>query len=170
MESALWRRMYQCIEKLLEVKDRRMLRYQMVKTLIDWQIKDLLTFSDGCLEASQFNSSEEVKAYHQKRNDPIIDFSSSMKEERGFLQNLLSQKLYHHYRVERMTSKASRVIHDLFNVYCENPNQLPYEVYSREKKIQTEEKYKIICNYIASMTDRFALDEHKKLFSPYQKV
>lgn len=170
MDSALWSRMSRYIDGILQEKDERMLRYQMVKTLIDWQIKDLFDFSDERLNELQFKSADEAKSYCQNNESGVIDFSPSMKLEREFLQSLLSEKLYHHYRVERMTSKASRVVQDLFDVYCKNPNQLPYEVYPRDKNFEDKEKYNIICNHIASMTDRFALDEHKKLFSPYQKV
>ncbi len=93
-----------------------------------------------------------------------------MAGERNFLQELLNKKFYHHYRVERMTTKARRIIGDLFKAYLYNPNQLPYSVYRREQNCDEKAKYEIICNYIASMTDRFALDEHKKFFDPYEKV
>jgi dGTPase len=69
-----------------------------------------------------------------------------------------------------MTSKAKRIIDGLFDVYLENPNQLPYAIYHREHEYDESEKREVVCNYIASMTDRFALDEHKKLFNPYEKV
>ena len=69
-----------------------------------------------------------------------------------------------------MTDKAGRIIKDLFEVYKNTPHQLPYSIYKRDVKYTEREKYQVICNYIASMTDRFALDEHKKLFDPYQKV
>ena len=82
----------------------------------------------------------------------------------------MNEKLYHHYRVVRMTDKAKRIINDLFDVYKDSPTQLPYSVYQRDRQYNRIEKYEIVCNYIASMTDRFALDEHKKLFDPYQKV
>ena len=93
-----------------------------------------------------------------------------MKGERDFLQNLLKEKLYHHYRVVRMTEKAQRVVNEIFDVYQKNPDQLPYDVYQRGRRYTKKQQYEIIGNYIASMTDRFALDEHKKLFDPYQKV
>jgi dGTPase len=69
-----------------------------------------------------------------------------------------------------MTDKAKRIISDLFNVYSETPEQLPYDIYDRKYKYKKNEKFETICNYIASMTDRFAIDEHKKLFDPYEKV
>ena len=104
------------------------------------------------------------------RHDYVVGFSRTMHQQREYLQLLLNKKLYHHWRVERMTAKAQRIIRDLFDVYLSNPEQLPYDVYARDKKFSTSQKYAIICNYIASITDRFALDEHKRLFDPYQKV
>jgi dGTPase len=170
-DSDLWVKAYEEMDPALGKKSREMFKYQIVKALIDMQIKDLLEASAQRLEDLDFRSSSEVKAYTLK--DPkssIVDFSPSMKSQRDRLQNLLNEKLYHHYRVVRMTDKARRIIQDLFDVYKENPAQLPYSVYQRDRQYNRIEKYEIVCNYIASMTDRFALDEHKKLFDPYQKV
>ena len=69
-----------------------------------------------------------------------------------------------------MTTRARRIIDDLFEVYKNNPNQLPYSVYRRDQAHSEAEQYEIICNHIASMTDRHALDEHKRFFDPYEKV
>ncbi len=166
MENEFWRKAYERANASLVQKDKDMLKYQIVKALIDTQTSDLLKYSDQRLAELKFSSSDEIK----KHKGVVISFSPSMTQERNSLQELINKKLYHHYRVERMTSKASRVIDDLFKVYEKNPDQLPYSVYPREKRFNEKEKYRIICNYIASMTDRFALDEHKKLFDPYQKV
>ena len=170
-DSQLWRKSYQRVDPSLNSKDKQMFKYQIVKALIDIQMKDLLVTSSQRLEQLNLRSSRAVKDHNLK--DPansIIDFSPALKEERDYLQAVLNKKLYHHYRVVRMTDKANRIIHDLFAVYKENPTQLPYSVYQRDKRYSDTEKYEIIGNYIASMTDRFALDEHKKLFDPYQKV
>ena len=129
-------------------------------------MKDLLSFSDQKLKELSIQSSQNVKQY----SHTVIGFSPAMESLRNELQELLNIKLYHHHRVERMTEKAKRIIHDLFNVYKKNPDQLPYCVYQRGQNYDDQTKYKICCNYIASMTDRFALDEHKKLFDPYAKV
>ena len=170
-DSQLWKKAYQHVDQNLKSRDKQMFKYQIVKALIDIQMKDLLAASTERLEQLNFRSSRAVKDYNLKNlTNLTIDFSPSLKEERDYLQNLLSKKLYHHYRVVRMTDKANRIIHDLFEVYKENPAQLPYSIYQRDKRYSDTEKYEIIGNYIASMTDRFALDEHKKLFDPYQKV
>ena len=170
-DSQLWRKSYQRVDPGLNSKDKQMFKYQIVKALIDIQMKDLLLTSSQRLEQLNLESSRAVKDYNLKNPaNPVIDVSPALKEERDYLQTVLNKKLYHHYRVVRMTDKANRIIHDLFEVYKENPAQLPYSIYQRDKQYSDTEKYEIIGNYIASMTDRFALDEHKKLFDPYQKV
>ncbi len=166
IESELWQRTLKRIEQVIGVKDREMLKYQIVKELINVQMKDLLIATDSRLNELNILSLDDVR----KSKEPIIRFSEQMTDDRNHLQEILNKKLYHHYRVERMTTKAKRIINDLFATYKANPTQLPYSVYQRDKKYDQKEEYEIICNYIASMTDRFALDEHKKLFSPYEKV
>jgi dGTPase len=168
MESPLWQKAVANIGSANGgVNTRReMFKYQVVKELIDMQVKDLLAATDGRLTRAGFASSADVK----KSKETIVGFSVPMRRQRDHLQGLLNERLYHHYRVERMTAKARRIIHDLFEVYLKNPKQLPYTVYLRDVQFTKAQKYAIICNYIAAMTDRFALDEHKRLFDPYQKV
>ncbi len=165
-DSVLWQNALKRIGGTKNFNNHDMLKYQVVKALIDMQIKDLLESTDERLKKLDFHSAEEVKKYHKD----VITFSPKMKKERDFLQNLLNQKLYHHYRVVRMTSKAKRIIDDLFAVYLKEPHQLPPAVYSRTRKHDKAAKYEVICNYIASMTDRYALEEHKKFFNPYALV
>ena len=166
MENGLWQEAYNKISSRTKHHEREMLKYQIVKELIDKQVKDLLKASDERINAVKFKSSLDVK----KSKKRLIGFSKKMEQERNKLQDLLNDKLYHHYRVERMTATARRIIHDLFDVYAQKPTQLPYNVFPRNQKPSKKEKYEKICNYIAGMTDRFALDEHKKLFNPYEKV
>ncbi|MBF0532461.1 MAG: deoxyguanosinetriphosphate triphosphohydrolase [Candidatus Omnitrophica bacterium] len=166
--SGLWQ---QARRRVDGVTNDVMRKYQLVKFLIDAQVRDLLDFSSSHLRERNFRSAAEAQRWHLARpRDAAIGFSPAMKSDVQFLQEILLEKLYHHYRVERMTSKAKRIIQDLFDVYLENPKQLPYHVYERAKNYSRTEVYQVICGYIAGMTDRFALDEHKKLFNPYQKV
>ena len=165
-DSRLWCRALKNIKETLKSNDKQMLKYQIVKSLIDMQVKDLLKASDEEIKKQNPQSSEQVKRLKAR----LIKFSEAMARERDELQSLLNEKLYHHYRVERMTSKAKRIIMDLFEAYEKNLKQLPYEIYERKRSYTAKEKIEVICNYIASMTDRFALDEHKRLFNPYEKV
>ncbi len=166
MENDLWIKAVKMVSPKLDPEDKEMMKYQVVKFLIDLQIKDLLSHSSDQLAKLNFANVQEVK----NSRESVISFSPLMTKERNSLQGLLNKKLYHHFRVERMTQKARRIINDLFNVYRENPRQLPYSVYERNDEHNEKTTHQIICNYIASMTDRFALDEHKKFFDPYQKV
>ena len=166
VESSLWNKALRKIQKTLKHDDKEMLKYQIVKQLIDMQAKDLLANSSKKIQEAGIKSSSEAK----KSSKKIISFSQEMEEERNSLQNLLNKKLYHHYRVEKMTSKAKRIIRDLFQEYESNPRQLPPAIYNVDKKYSEEEKFEMICQYLAQMTDRRALDEYKKFFSPYEKV
>ncbi len=76
--------------------------------------------------------------------------------------------MYRHYRVERMAEKAKRVITQLFAAYRDNPNTIPPDFrnfYKGDEKIE-----RVVCDYIAGMTDRYALEEYSKLFDPFARV
>ena len=83
------------------------------------------------------------------------------------MKEFLTENLYKHYRVIRMSDKARRFMRKLFRIYLENPEQLPPTTKFRAKK---EGPHRAICDYIAGMTDRYALDEYKKFFEPYERV
>jgi dGTPase len=103
----------------------------------------------------------------KKADKKIVAFSEEMQRLRKPLRELLIEKLYHHYRVTRMSDKAKRFIKELFNVYVERPQGLPPQI---QKRVALYGVKKVVCDYIAGMTDRYALDEYKKLFDPYEKV
>ena len=90
-----------------------------------------------------------------------------MQDKRAELRAFLMKNLYNNFRVIRMSDKARRFIIELFNVYLEKPEQLPP---SDQENIKKYAIHRVICDYIAGMTDRYALDEYKKLFEPYERV
>jgi dGTPase len=75
--------------------------------------------------------------------------------------------MYRHYRVVRMGDKAGRILRDLFQSYVGEPLQLPPR---HQRRIEADGLQRVVCDYIAGMTDRFALDEHRKLFDPLVRV
>jgi dGTPase len=85
------------------------------------------------------------------------------------LKAFLHDRLYTHHRVTRMTQKADRIMTALFEVYMHEPRQLPPQVLARTHD-GAETVPRVIADYIAGMTDRFALEEYKKLFDPYERV
>jgi dGTPase len=157
-ESGLWQRAIRNLADTIRHDNSEMLRYQIVRQLIDMQVRDLLATTDQKLSALHLASAAEAR---QKARE-VVSFSPQMKQDRDALQQLLYDKLYSHHRVMRMTSRAKRIIRELFAAYLREPNQLPPWVYPAGE-FSLERKYEIICNYIASMTDRSASDERKKL-------
>ncbi|MBF0388153.1 MAG: deoxyguanosinetriphosphate triphosphohydrolase [Candidatus Omnitrophica bacterium] len=166
-ESQLWRRALEKVRRPGVDIGSDMFKYQVVKELIDMQVRDLLAATNERVEKCRLVTFEDVARQENRR---IVDFSEQMNAEREHLQAILNAKLYQHWRVERMTSKAKRILNELFDVYLDNPKQLPYETFDRAAKYSDKQLHVIICNYIAAMTDRAALDEYKRLFEPYQKV
>jgi len=138
-------------------------KYQIIRYLIDLQVSDLIKETEKRLKNLNLKSYEEIR----ELKDKAICFSKSILEKRRPLKEFLLENLYHHYRVIRMSDKAKRFIQELFNVYLSRPEQLPP---STQKKFKKEDKRRVICDYIAGMTDRFCLDEYKKLFYPYERV
>ena len=96
----------------------------------------------------------------------LAGFSEDMQRRNRELKDFLYKNMYNHYRVVRMAVKAERVITDLFNAYKSEPAMLPE---SAHKSIDKRGLERTICDYIAGMTDRFAIEEHQKLFNPLEK-
>lgn len=135
----------------------------IIRTLINEQVTDLIKETRKNIASLKLKSSSQVKKLDKK----VVTFSPDMLKLRLPLRDFLLKKLYHHYRVMRMSTKAKRFITDMFGVYVQKPLQLPTEI---QLKIPRDGVKKAVCDYIAGMTDRYALDEHKKLFDPYEKV
>lgn len=138
-------------------------KYLIIRGLIDLQVTDLIRHTQS--EISRLKIKKYTDAY--KIGFKIVDFSKEIKELRKPLRQFLMQKLYKHYRVMRMSIKAKRFIRELFCEYLNRPEQMPSDV---QLRIPKEGVRRVVCDYIAGMTDRYALDEYKKLFNPYEKV
>jgi dGTPase len=83
------------------------------------------------------------------------------------MEDFLMAKLYRHYRTLKMTEKAKRFIAEIFREYHGNPGQLPPAF---QEAIPREGKARVICDYIAGMTDRYCQDEYKRLFHPFERM
>lgn len=158
-DSVLWVRTIEDIRRKAPSLRGDIERNVIVKTLIDIQVKDLMENSDKEIAQRSFVSSNDVK----NSKETVIKFSVSMTQERKQLQELLHKKLYRHYLVEQMTTKAQGIIEELFEIYAKNPRQLPGDIYDPSRHYSREQVTEIICNFIADMTDRAALEEYRKL-------
>lgn len=138
-------------------------RYQIIRSLINREVTDLLQQSLKNIRQRKIVGTRD--AMH--RSDFTIAFSAQLYDEREELRDFLKTRLYRHYRVVRMTDKARRFIRALFQAYLARPEQLPPGSQARLKK---EGVHRVICDYIAGMTDRYAQDEYRKFFEPFEKV
>ena len=143
----------------------RIARYQAVRRLIDWMVSDLAETLQARIERENVDSLAAVRWAKPR----LVEFSPAMAERHRTLKSFLYDRLYHHHRVTRMTQKADRIMSALFEVYMHEPRQLPPHVTHRTVE-EGETMPRVIADYIAGMTDRFALEEYKKLFDPYERV
>jgi dGTPase len=144
---------------------RKLDRHRLIRTFFGWGVTDVVQTTSSRLAEEQIDSVAKLRG----RGEPIIGFSSEAKARHRELKSFLYQRLYRHWRVMRMTAKARRVLEALFETYSQEPAQLPDSVQARATD-SGEPWARIICDYIAGMTDRFALDEYARLFDPAVQV
>ncbi|ASU37396.1 deoxyguanosinetriphosphate triphosphohydrolase [Herbaspirillum sp. meg3] len=137
---------------------------ETVRRMINALIVDLIHTSQANIAAVDPKSIDDVR-----NAAPLIAFSEAMKEEAAILKRFLRQNLYRHYQVNRMTSKARRIIAELFHAFISQPNLLPpdYQVsaqVSSEDDDTRRRQARKVADYIAGMTDRYAMREHRRLF------
>jgi len=144
--------------------DSEQMRYLAVRGIINNLVTDLISESEKRIKESNIGSVDKPRNYNEK----IIDFSPSINNQRMVLRDFLFENFYKHYRIMRMANKAKRFIKKLFEIYLKEPRLLPSSYY--ERAMDKSMRRVIICDYIAGMTDRYALDEYKKLFEPYERV
>jgi len=138
-------------------------RHRIIRRLIGLEVTDVIEATNRRLEETGVRSVEEVRALPEN----VVGFSEEMAAKNRELKDFLMANLYRHYRVMRMAAKAKRFISQLFQAYVSEPRQLPDHI---QRRLREDNLYRVVCDYIAGMTDRFALEEYKKLFDPYERT
>jgi dGTPase len=137
-------------------------RHRLIRRLIGMEVTDLVYATDSRLKESNVKSVEEL----QRLPYNVIGFSEDMTRRNRQLKDFLFANLYRHHRVVRMAVKAERILNDLFLAYQAEPSMLPVHVQGLVEERGLE---RTICDYIAGMTDRYAVEEYQKLFDPLMK-
>jgi dGTPase len=137
-------------------------RHQMIRSLVGLLVTDIIQATDTRLKDSGAKSALDI----QRLTYNIIGYSEDMQRRNRELKDCLFTKLYRHYRVVRMHVKAERIIADLFTAYLAEPLMLPDHV---QQWIPGRGLERTICDYLAGMTDRYAIEEHARLHDPYLK-
>lgn len=144
----------------------RRLIHEIIRRMINRQVLDLLDSSRQQLAVIQPENIQDVRS----QPAPLVRFSTEMQEQHQSLKRFLRIHLYQHYRVHRMTVKSKGVVRDLFGAMFSDPRLLPEH---HQNKVAAQEagegatgKARAVADYIAGMTDRYAIAEHSKLFTP----
>jgi len=137
--------------------------HEAIRRLIDLMVGDLIVETRSRIAASRVDSAEAVRGL----GSPVVAFSAEMRRNDRAFKDFLLERMYRHYRVNRMSSKARRVVHDLFALYLAEPQCLPSEWRELAAGPDGQQTARVAADYLAGMTDRFALDEHHRLFDTY---
>jgi len=137
-------------------------RHKLIRELIGMEVSNLVTETDTRLKESGAKSALDI----QKLSYNVIGFSEEMSRRNRELKDFLYSKMYRHYRVVRMQVKAEQIIEEIFNAYRDEPSILPeqFQAFIDQRGLE-----RTICDYIAGMTDRYAIEEHQKIFNPLEK-
>ncbi|HYL49268.1 MAG TPA: deoxyguanosinetriphosphate triphosphohydrolase [Stellaceae bacterium] len=143
------------------IEDSRAI-HEAVRRLIDRMVTDVVAETKRRIAQANIGSADAVR----QSRAALVAFSDDMREQEKGLRAFLFERMYRHYRVNRMSSKARRVVADLFRIFNREPDLLPSEWREEATKRDPKGRARVIADYIAGMTDRFALDEHRRLVDP----
>ena len=163
--SALFRESAAAAREASPSAEARVIRYQSVIKMINAMSTDLMTNLAEELDRNKIRSVDDVR----NAGRVLACFGPVMGPKVDEIKQVMRDRLYRHYRVSRMTEKAGRVLARLFETYMTEPRQMPEHVVARAEHYG-DPISRAVADYIAGMTDRFALDEYSKLFDPNERV
>ena len=168
--TRLFGRQYEVVrEKYPDLGGRRLI-HEIVRRMINYIVLDLIRTTQARIEAVSPASIDEVRSQAQ----PLVSLSDAAREEHLELMKFLREHVYRHYKVLRMTSKARRVVRQLFEAFMADTQLMPSE--HREAAQRGEAaagesgRARAVADYIAGMTDRYAILEHRRLFDPSERT
>ena len=138
----------------------RRLIHETVRRMINALVVDLCAQSNTNIANAAPKTIDDVRS-----NVMLISFSPAMREQQTELKRFLRTNLYQHYRVNRMTSKAQRIVRDLFQIFMQDVKLMPDEFQQRANLDSPTDQARAVADYIAGMTDRYAIREYQRLFT-----
>jgi len=160
----LWEANFREVRKAFPSATFSVLRYQTVRRVIDGMVRDFIATIEIRIAEFGIETVADLRAVKPK----LAEMSAPMEEATRALKARLMERLYEHQRIRRMAGKARRVMTGIFRAYMEDPRQMPPHVVA--KATDDNPMPRVIADYIAGMTDRFALEEDAKLYDPFERV
>lgn len=168
-ELELFGNAYATVVKTYPDLTGRRLVHETIRRMIDRVVRDVVSTSQARLASAAPRSIDEVRSH----KTPLVVMSDEVRSEHLELKKFLNHRLYRHYRVLRMTNKAKRVLSELFAVLLKDIELLPDEHRAAADRAARESgpagRARVVADYVAGMTDRYALLEHRRLFSPDER-
>ena len=170
LDIRLFRRQHDAVVAKYPGLGERRLVHEIIRRMINYILTDLIVTTQSNIDAAQPQSIDDVRLQPK----PLASLSDAGREEHTELMMFLRDRLYRHYKVVRMTSKARRVLRELFESFFNDVNLLPTEyrtaAVAAEKALGVNGRARAVADYIAGMTDRFAIGEHGRLFDPTERT
>ena len=140
--------------------------HEAVRHLIGHMVNDLVNETRRRLRAADPKGPDDIRRF----GGPMVAFSADMQENDRALKDFLFENMYRHYKLNRMTSKARRLVKDLFQLLVDEPECLPTEWRRRAGAPNSVETARVVADYVAGMTDRYASDEYRRLFDVQSRI
>jgi len=164
-ETRLFGAQYDVVMQRYPSLGGRRVIHETVRRMINYLVVDLIETSQARIHDAAIRTIDDVRALHE----PLLAHSDKVRTEALELKQFLRRNLYQHYRVLRMTTKASRVVNDLFGAFMADYRLLPAQYHALSAEMASNSRAslaRVIADYIAGMTDRYAIREHRRLFEP----
>jgi dGTPase len=162
-EVEFWRRAVERVRGQHRVVRPEQFQPTVVRALISWQVHDLLEHTRQRLRQETIQNVADVR----RQPGPLAGPGPEVRRLKADLEAFLHRRVYRHHRVTRMAAKGRRFLQALFEAFCRDPEQLPARYAAR---VGTGPPQRVVCDYLAGMTDRYAQDEYLRLFMPYHNV
>jgi len=141
--------------------DPGILRLEAVRRMIGAMVEDVMAETRRRAAGARVETAEDVR----NLGHGLVAFSRDMAEDLAQLRLFLMERMYRHWRVNRTRSQARRMLAEMFKLFMSEPDVMPAEWYARAEARDEAGRARVVCDYIAGMTDRFAIEEHRKLFN-----
>jgi dGTPase len=140
--------------------DQRLTHLEAIRRMIGAMIDDVMGETLQRAAATGVSSADDVRGL----DHALVAFSPDMAEDLARLRAFLHERMYRHWRVNRTRSQARRILGEMFTLFLKEPEVLPTVWFAKSQNRDEAGRARVVCDYIAGMTDRFAIEEHRKLF------
>lgn len=148
------------VDSLYSTLEARRRVHEVIRRVVNVMVGDLTEQADKNIRSYKVNSEDDVRSLGK----PLVHFSKEMQASNAILKDFLKKRMYRHYKVNRMASKARRMVKDLFCFFHCEPECLPHEWRVKAESASDTERARLVCDFVAGMTDRFAIQEYQRVF------